>query len=309
MKRLIASLVLALAASSAPAGATTVGVSISKSDTFIKIVSKSIESRAAATSGVTLKLENADGDVARQLQTVKDLVAAKVDALVVMPVDGDTGPVISKLASDAGIPLVYVNSEPVNIDSLAKGQSYVGSDERDSGTLETREICRRLGGKGDVVVMMGELQHFAARRRTDDVAEVLATPDCKGIRVVERQSANWSRPQAEKQMNEWLQAGVKFDGVIANNDDMALGAIRALKAAGYSMDRLVVGGVDATADALGAMKDGDLDVTIFQNARGQGETALDTAVKLAGGADMPTKIYIPFELVTAENLANYAARN
>ena len=80
-------------------------------------------------------------------------------------------------------------------------------------------------------------------------------------------------------MTNWLTAGIEFDAVISNNDEMAIGAIQALKAAGVDMDEVIVAGVDATQDALAAMKAGDLDVTVFQNAAGQGKGAVDAALE------------------------------
>ncbi|MGA1600365.1 MAG: substrate-binding domain-containing protein, partial [bacterium] len=107
----------------------------------------------------------------------------------------------------------------------------------------------------------------------------------------------------------WLSTGEEFDAVIANNDEMAIGAIQAMKAAGLDMKEIIVGGVDATQDALAAMAAGDLDVTVFQNAAGQGAGSLNAALKLARGEDVDQKVYIPFELVTPANMSNYMSKN
>ena len=127
-----------------------------------------------------------------------------------------------------------------------------------------------MGGKGKIVVMMGELSNQAARQRTQDIHDVIATPECTGIKIVEEQTGNWTRTQGTDLMTNWISAGVQFDAVVSNNDEMAIGAIQALKAAGVDMDKVIVAGVDATQDALAAMKAGDLDVTVFQNAAAQG---------------------------------------
>ncbi|MCB8835224.1 substrate-binding domain-containing protein, partial [Escherichia coli] len=111
----------------------------------------------------------------------------------------------------------------------------------------------------------------AARQRTKDIHDVIATDECKGLTIVEEQTANWSRTQGADLMTNWLSAGLEFDAVISNNDEMAIGAIQALKAAGRKMDTVIVAGVDATQDALAAMAAGDLRVTVFQNAAGQGK--------------------------------------
>ncbi|MOA26589.1 D-ribose-binding periplasmic protein precursor [compost metagenome] len=157
--------------------------------------------------------------------------------------------------------------------------------------------------------MMGELSNQAARMRTQDIKDVVATPDCSFIKLVEEQSANWSRTQGSDLMTNWLSAGVQFDAVISNNDEMAIGAIQSLKAAGRSMDSVIIAGIDATQDALAAMATGDLDVSVFQNAAGQGKGALDAALKLAKGDAVDKKVFVPFELVTPANLKNYQAKN
>ena len=203
----------------------------------------------------------------------------------------------------------YVNRQPVNVDTLPDKQAFVASNELESGTLETKEICRILGGKGKAVVIMGELSNQAARMRTQDVHDVIKTDECKGIEIVEEQTANWDRTQGADLMTNWLSSGIEFDAVISNNDEMAIGAIQALKAAGKDMSKVVVGGVDATQDALAAMAAGDLDVSVFQNAAGQGKGALDAALKLAKGDAVDKKVFVPFELVTPANLKNYQGKN
>ena len=129
------------------------------------------------------------------------------------------------------------------------------------------------------------------------------------LNIIDEQTANWSRDQAQTMMTNWLSTGTAFDAVIANNDEMAIGAIQAIKAAGIDMATVQVGGVDATQDALAAMQAGDLDVTVFQNAAAQGSGALDAAVKLAAGEAVEQKVWVPFELVTPANVADYLAKN
>ncbi len=218
-----------------------------------------MQDHASSMDGVTLQIEDAQNDVGKQLNQIQNFVASGVDAIIVNPVDTDATVAMSQVAADAGIPLVYVNRMPVNVDDLPESQAFVASDEKESGTLETTEVCRLLkeAGKGDgakAVIMMGELSNQAARMRTQDVHDVVATDDCSFIEIVEEQTAMWSRTQGNDLMSNWLSAGLEFDAVIANNDEMAIGAIQALKSVGISMDDVVVGGIDATADALAAIK-------------------------------------------------------
>ncbi len=129
------------------------------------------------------------------------------------------------------------------------------------------------------------------------------------VNVIDMQTANWSRDEAQNLMTNWLSTGTAFDGVLANNDEMALGAIQAMKAAGIDMGSVIVSGVDATQDALASMQAGELDITVFQNAAAQGGGALDAAVKLSKGEAEDQKVSIPFELVTPANIDNYLSKN
>ncbi|MGR9214794.1 substrate-binding domain-containing protein (plasmid) [Rhizobium leguminosarum] len=300
---------IALAISISAAHAQTIGVSMSDLDKFRTVLLNGVVSHGQTISGLKLVTENAKGDNEVQKQQVQKLIADKVDAIILAVSDGDLGPQMTKMAADAGIPLIYINNVPSNLLDLPDNQVVVASNEKESGTLETKQVCALLKGKGRVVVLMGEPFHAAARARTQDISDVIATPDCNALQIVERQAAYWSRDYADQQMQEWLSAGVKFDAVIANNDEMALGAIRAMKKAGMPMKDVVVAGVDATDDALAAMVAGDLDVTILQSAVGQGAAAVDAAVKLIRKEKVPRENNVPFELVTPENIATYLPKS
>ena len=309
MKKFILGSALAVMLSTA-AHAETIGVTMAQfDDNFLTVLRNGMSDYAKTLDGVELQIEDAQNDVAKQQSQVQNFIASGVSAIIVNPVDTDATAALSKAAADAGIPLVYVNREPVNVNELPEKQAFVASNEQESGTLETKEVCRLLNGKGKVVVMMGELSNQAARMRTQDIKDVIATDECKGLEIVEEQTANWSRTQGSDLMTNWLSAGLEFDAVISNNDEMAIGAIQALKAAGRSMDSVVVAGIDATQDALAAMAAGDLDVTVFQDAAGQGKGSVDAALKLAKGEKVDTKVYSPFQLVTPANIADFQAKN
>ncbi len=309
MKKLLIGTAMAAMISGA-AHAETIGVSMAMfDDNFLTVLRNGMQTHADGIENVSLQVEDAQNDVSRQQSQIQNFIASGVDAIIVNPVDTDATAAISKLAADANIPLVYVNRQPANVDELPDRQAFVASDEKESGTLQTQEVCKLLNGKGKAVVMMGELSNQAARMRTQDIKDVIATEACKGIEIVEEQTANWSRTQGADLMTNWLSAGIEFDAVVANNDEMAIGAIQALKSGGRSMDSVIVAGIDATQDALAAMEAGDLDVTVFQNAAGQGQGAVDAALKLARNEPIEKKTYVPFELVTPANLAEYQAKN
>ncbi len=313
-KTLIAATTMATLMGSA-ASAETVGVSMALfDDNFLTVLRNGIQELADGMDGVDVQIEDAQNDVAKQLDQINNFIASGVDAIIVNPVDTSATQAMTNAAESAGVPLVYVNREPINVDSLPDNQAFVASDERESGTLETIEICDMFADQGkseaNVYVMMGELSNQAAVQRTADIHDVMEAGKCAvTLNIIDEQTANWSRDEAQDLMTNWLSTGEPFDGLISNNDEMAIGAIQAMKASGIDMADVVVGGIDATQDALLAMAAGDLDVTVFQDAAGQGSGALDAALKLAAGESVDQKVYIPFQLVTPDNMSEFTSKN
>ncbi|WP_426036022.1 sugar ABC transporter substrate-binding protein [Cypionkella sp. TWP1-2-1b2] len=291
-----------------------IGVSMAKfDDNFLTVLRNGMDAKAKEL-GVGLQIEDAQNDVAKQLDQINNFVASGVSAIIVNPVDTSATQAMSDAAAAANIPLVYVNREPVNVATLPDNQAFVASNEVDSGTLETKEVCRlfKEAGKTEasIYVIMGELSNQAAVQRTKDIHDVIGGPDCGvKITIIAEQTSNWSRDEAQNLMTNWLSTGTAFDGVIANNDESAIGAIQALKAANVDMASVVVAGIDATQDALAAMQAGELDATVFQDAAGQGAGALDAAIKLSKGEAVEQKVYIPFQLVTPANIGDFLAKN
>ena len=311
MKRTLIALAAAAAAIlSSPAFATKIGVSMDKfDDNFLTVLRNSMAEYAKTQPGVSLQIEDAKDDVSKQISQIQNFIANGVDAIIVNPVDTSATTAMTKLAAEAGLPLVYVNRLPGDLDKLGPKAAVVASDERESGTYETQQICKLLGGKGDILVIEGQLSNQAAVQRTADIHDVISKPPCTGIKIIAEQTANWDRTQGQNLMTNWLSKGLKFDAVISNNDEMAIGALQAMKAAGVDTKTAIVGGVDATQDALASMKAGDLKVTVFQNAAGQGKGAVDTALALAAGKKVETWVKVPFELVTPENIDKYSKKN
>jgi inositol transport system substrate-binding protein len=306
MKKFVfTALAAAILASPVSAGELKIGVSMAMfDDNFLTSLRNGIEA-AAKDQKVSVQIEDGKNEVGTQLNQIQNFIASGVDAIIINPVDTDATVSMSSDAEAAGIPLIYVNRQPVNVDMLPKNQAFVASNEVDSGTMQTQEVCRLMKGKGNVVVMMGELSNQAAIQRTKDIHDVIATRECSGMKIIAEQTAEWSRTKGNDLMTNWLSAGMEFDAVISNNDEMAIGAIQALKASGRKMDSVIVAGIDATPDALAAMKAGDLDVTVFQSANGQGRGAVDVAVKLAQGKEVGHKVWVPFELVVPSNLDKF----
>jgi inositol transport system substrate-binding protein len=150
--------------------------------------------------------------------------------------------------------------------------------------------------------MNGGLGHSAQIERTAGYKEVIKKyPDMK---IVLEGTAEWDRAKGMALMENWLNSGKKIDAVVANNDEMAIGAANAIINAGKK-DQIVVAGIDATPDALQFMKSGKLDITVFQDAKGQGRSAIETAIKAAKGEKVEKFNWIPFQVVTKEKVEEY----
>jgi inositol transport system substrate-binding protein len=312
-KLLISGGIAALVSTSAMAD--TIGVTmVSFDDNFQTLLRNGMSEMAASLDGVDIQIEDAQYDVGRQLDQVNNFIASGVDAIIVTVVDSSSAAAISAVAEAAGVPLVYVNIEPSNVATLPDNQAFVGSNEIESGTLGAFEACQQLRAMGrsngaTAYVLIGDLAHQAAVQRTQDVHDIVGTSMCNFIEILAEEEGGWNRNNAQDIITNWLSSGEPFDVVFANNDEMAIGAIQAMEAAGIPMEDVVVVGVDATQDALLAMQAGQLDVTVFQNAEAQGAGALNAALDLARGEDVDSMVYIPFELVTPDNMNEYINRN
>lgn len=314
MKKLILSAGLT-ALMTTTAMAETIGVSIARfDDNFLTVMRNGMEEYAAGLDGVELQVEDAADDVAKQLDQINNFVASGVDAIIINAVDTNATEAMSQAAESAGIPLVYVNRQPINMDTLPDNQAFVASNEIESGTLAAFEACKLLRAAGHSngatgYMLMGQLSNQAAVQRSKDVKDVIGMDMCNFITLIDEQTAEWSRDKAQDLMTNWLSAGEEFQVVFANNDEMAIGAIQALKAGGVAMEDVVVVGVDATQDALVAMQSGELDATVFQDAFGQGEGSVDAALGLARGEDVDQTVFIPFQLVTPANVEDFLSKN
>ncbi|WP_232555661.1 sugar ABC transporter substrate-binding protein [Klebsiella variicola] len=296
-------LLVGLLASSASALAEKIGVSMAYFDqNFLTIIRQSIEKEAQARH-VDVQFEDARGDTGRQADQVQSFIASGVDAIIVDPVDSASTPHLTKMAQQAKMPLVYVNRTPGD-KSLPPGVVFVGSDERESGTLQMEALAKLANYKGNVAIMIGNLTDAGALQRTKDVEQVVAK--YPAMKVVQKQPANYSRSEGMDLMQNWTGNGEAIDIVAANNDEMAIGAAMALE---KSQKKLLIGGIDATPDGLKALASDKIQVTVFQDAVGQGKTALAVALKLIKGEKVESHVWIPFELVTKENMQTYVEKS
>ena len=274
-----------------------IGVSFPLLDQFLQNVANSIKSRAEA-AGAEVTIMSAEEKIEVQLNQIETFISSGVDALIVLPQDTATTDQITQKAKAANIPLVYVNRRPAN---LPKGVPYVGSDSLVAGQLEMEQLAKLVNYQGNVAILQGDSTQEAAQQRTQGCQEVAAKHN---MQVVTVQEGKWQRDKGLALTENMLQSGQQIDVICANNDEMALGAINALESAG-KLDKVVVGGVDATPDALAAMAAGKLEVTVFQDAKGQGQAGVDTAIKMINGDEVPGVINVPYQLVTPENMSQF----
>ncbi len=280
-----------------------IGVSIAKvDDNFMTYVRRNLE-EAGKVEQVILQFEDAQGDVVRQLNQVQNFLAQKVDAVIVLPVDTAATVNITRAATAARIPLVYVNRRPDD-PKIPAGVVAVASDDLQAGQLQGEFIAKRLNGQGNIVLIMGELTQNATRGRTEGVKEALkAFPQ---IKVVAQQNADWDRSKGMDLTSNWLTAGTPFDAIVANNDEMAIGAAMALRQAGKG--EVPVVGVDGLPDGQAAIKRGLLAASVFQDPRGQAVQAVQSALKMIRKEPVQANVWVPYELITPDNLTGYAAR-
>lgn len=278
-----------------------IGVTIaSYDDTFLMYMKDGMEAYAETLGDkVEVTYVDAKGDTATQLGQVENFITQGMDSVVVVPVNTEATQPITDACVDSETKLVYVNRLPGN---LPEEVVFVGSESIDAGIFQMEYLAEQMGEEGNVVVMMGKLSNEASVKRTEGVHQVADKFD--NIEVTKEQTAEWSRAKGMTLMENWISSGDQIDAVASNNDDMALGAIEALEAAGMK-DDVLVGGVDATPDAIAALAEGRLDCTVFQDAAGQGKGGIESAYNLALGNDVDSQVWIPFKLVTPENYEDF----
>lgn len=282
-----------------------IGVSIARvDDNFMTYVRNGLDD-VARQENVQIQLEDAQGDVVRQLNQVQGFLNQKVDAVIVLPVDTSATASMTRAAVAAKIPLVYVNRHP-DERKLPTGVVTVASNDIEAGQLQMRYLAEKLGGKGTLAIIMGDLAQNATHDRTEGVKQILK--DYPNIKVVEQQSAEWQRSKGMDLTSNWLLAGSRFDAIIANNDEMAIGAAMALQQAGKAKGEVAIVGIDGLPDGLAAIKRGMLVASVFQDPKAQAASAMQSAIKMIKGEPVTADVWVPFQLITPENLATFEQR-
>ena len=293
------------AATEAPAAKTiTVGVSLYARDQFISTLEQGILA-AAEAAGVTVDSQEANNDTQKQAEQVRTFAAKGYDVMIVNLVDTSTAETIIAEAGD--IPIIFVNRRPDDSVLVAGKYAYVGSQEWDAGKMQAEFLAKYFAGRTDpinYVLFMGQLGLENTQQRTDSVKTELTNAGFTLQKVFE-DTAKWDRATAMDMMQTFLGTGAAFDCVICNNDEMALGVIEALKAGGVDLTKVPVVGIDATDMACESVKNGEMAMTVFQDAAGQGAKCIEFA-KLAAEGNLTEQFgWVPFQPVTIDNVADF----
>ena len=299
---LIAVVALMIAPTVFSAGKLKMGVTIEDfNDVFMRYALDQLTDEAKKSN---IDIIAADGkrDPNEQIKQVENFITQGVDAILIHVIDQTIAPRLTQLCLDAKIPLVYFNRKPDD-SALSMGKAVaVASPEVVAGNLEGEFVAKKLGGKGNVAILMGSMGTAPQIGRTQGTKDVIAK--YPGMKVVREQTANFSRPDAVTVVENWLASGEKIDAIVANNDEMAIGAVLVLEEKKMK-DKVIVTGVDATSDAMKFISDKRLDMTVFQNGGAQGRGAVQTALKLINKQSVPLFTTIPFEPVSYDNYKKY----
>ena len=273
---------------------------------------------AAKDTGINLTTQDANSDTSKMIQYIESSVTAGEDAIIINMVDPETAAQCIEAAGD--VPVVFVNRFPGDPSVLNEKAVYVGSDEMTSGAFQGEFLAKffKDQGKTDISYLMlnGILGQTSTTNRTASVLKALEDNGIKATAAAAPLAADYDRATAMDMTSPLLKT-TKYDCIISNNDAMALGAVEAMQQQGLDPKSVPIVGIDATADGRQAIKDGTLAMTVFQNAEGQGRASLQAAANLIDGKPIAEGtgyevddenefiIWVPFEPVTIDNVADY----
>lgn len=288
----------------APADGTyTIGVLMKNtSDQFVKNIADAIQARADELPEVELLMQDAEGDISKQLAQCEAMVAQCVDAIILNAMDAEGSGACVDLCNENGIPIIECNTMTTNTNY----NSYVGSNDVEAGEIQGNYISELLGGKGEICIMYGVMGQSPQIYRKEGYDNTILKET--GITLLTDQTANWKRDEALALAESLILAYPDLDAILVQNDDMAMGALQAVEAAG-KLDSISVSGIDAIPDALQAVKDGKMSCTVFQDSKGQGSKSVDVALEWAKGEAQDKEVLIPFILVTKDNADEYIGLN
>ncbi|MCA1065218.1 ribose ABC transporter substrate-binding protein RbsB [Rossellomorea sp. AcN35-11] len=271
-------------------GTKKIGLSISTLNNPFFVTLRDGAEAKAKELGLEITTVDAQNDPSKQLSDIEDMIQQNVDILLVNPADSAAIASAIQSANDAGIPVITV-------DRSAEGGevvSHIASDNTAGGKMAGEFIVEKLGDAGKVVELEGIPGSSAARERGKGFNEAMDAAD--GFEVAAKQAANFDRAEGLSVMENIIQSSSDFSAVFAHNDEMALGALQALEAAG--MNDVLVVGFDATEDAVASVKAGKMAATVAQKPELMGQQAAEAAASVLDGEEIEKSIAVDLELVT-----------
>lgn len=279
-------------------GTIVIGLSMSAHTQFLENVSDAAINQAESLEGVEIIVTNANDDIDTQINDVESLITKQVDAIILNPLDkAGLGRSVDNI-KEAGIPLVEVNTFTNN----DKYDVYVGSDEVEAGKIQGNWIAENIGETGNVCVLYGVMGHSGQIGRFEGLKLALLDK-YDGWELLADMTGEWKRSEGLRITEDWLQSyGNEIDVIASQNDEMAIGAMQAVEESGFDIPVLEI---DATPDAIKAVINDRLALTVFQNSFAQGTEAVNVAVGLVKGEEYPKNYVIPYEEVNKENAEEY----
>ena len=285
--------------SSAGPAQKKIGLAISTLNNPFFVTLRDGAQRAATAGGVQLTVTDGANDNAKQADQISTFITQKVDVIIVNPTDSDAVVSSVQKANTAKVPVIAVDRNS-NGGTLA---SYIASNNVEAGKLGGQQLLKAVPANAKVAMLIGIPGASAARDRgkgfTDAVADT--SINTKGAKLVAQQVANFKRDEALNVMQNILTANPDLAGVFAQNDEMALGAVQAIKAKGLTGKVFVVG-VDGVDDAKAAIKAGDMLATVAQQPDVMGQLAVEAAIKLTKGQTVDSKQDVPLKVLTKDNV-------
>lgn len=265
-----------------------IGLSISTLNNPFFVTLKEGAEAKAQELGIEITTVDAQDDPAKQTSDIEDLITQGIDVLLVNPTDSAAIVTAIESANEAGIPVITVDRSAEGGEVVA----HIASDNAAGGVMAGEFIIEQLGGSGKVVELEGIPGSSAANERGEGFNQAVDAAD--GVEVVAKQTANFNRAEGLTVMENIIQSTPEFDAVFAHNDEMALGAVQALEAAGKDV---IVVGFDATDDARTAVEEGKMAATVAQKPDLIGSLAVETASKVINGEEVDEFVPVELELV------------
>ncbi len=277
-----------------------VGFSQSEPDaaSFRAAETKSIRDAAEAV-GAELIVTNANAELPKQISDIQDLLNQGVELLIVAPVNSDGLEPALSAASDAGVPVITIDRK-VTAEACQDYLTFIGSDFLEQGRRAADAMAEATGGEGQVAILLGSSGNNVTDQRNEGFKEQVQA-EHPGLEIVEEQTGNFARDEGQTVTEQLLQSNPEIDAIYAHNDEMALGAVTAITAAGRQPGTDVkIVSIDGTANAVQAIVDGQINAVIESNPR-FGPLAFQTAESFFAGEAIPEDIIIQDNEYTPDN--------